>query len=125
MTSLHDKLHIYTASEDTARSFLNSRGILRPTMICSCGTLMDCIPCPEYTKLIELCCTGGVYELLLSQNEKTTLLNLNKLCKQRLGETHLGKRCFPFEKSDYYSAEYIVIYFPVCASIHRSILCTL
>ena len=29
------------------------------------------------------------YELLLSQNEKTKLLNINKLCKQRLAETHI------------------------------------
>ena len=53
MTSLHDEIHIYTASEDTARSFLNSRGILRSTMTCFCGTLMDCIPCPE-TKTTDL-----------------------------------------------------------------------
>ena len=49
MTSLHS----YTASEDTSRSFLSSRGILKFTMTCSCGTVMDSIPCPE-TKSADL-----------------------------------------------------------------------
>ena len=53
MTSLHDEVHRYTESEDTARSFLTSRGILKSTMTCSCGTQMNSIPCPE-TKSADL-----------------------------------------------------------------------
>ena len=53
MTSLHDEVLSYTASKDTARSFLTSRGILKSTMTCSCGTRMNSIPYPE-TKSADL-----------------------------------------------------------------------
>jgi hypothetical protein len=44
-TSIHEQFHLYTATEDAARTFLFSTGILRSQMSCSCLTPMDIVTC--------------------------------------------------------------------------------
>ena len=43
--SVHDEIHQITASEDTARSYLQVRGVLKSSLSCSCSTSMNLIPC--------------------------------------------------------------------------------
>ena len=45
--SIHDEIHQHTATEDSARSFLQSRNVLKTTMSCSCSNPMVLTPCSE------------------------------------------------------------------------------
>ena len=42
---LHAEIHAITATEASARCFLMTRAILKPSMICSCATPMDMVTC--------------------------------------------------------------------------------